>query len=307
MENQKFAVVHIEGGLGKHVASTAVVEGIKKAHSERKVIVVCGYPEVFLGNPFVERVYRLGNTPYFFEDYIRGKDTIIFKHDPYASTDHIHQRKHVIESWFDVFGLTFDNEKPRLFSNYRYAEVVLDAFTRGISKPIMLLHTNGGPYDVNGNYDQRNIKSWSRDMPSPVVDTLVKAYKDRYHILQVAKTKNLIHPDVQGITEPLNNLELLNLVRIAQKRVLIDSSLQHAAAAFNLPSVVLWNGTSPDVFGYEVHKNIKPSKNKIENYSTISSYLYEYELWGDPVQCPYETNNIYDLNEIIKSIEEQKN
>ena len=31
MENQKFAVVHIEGGLGKHVASTAVIEGVKKA------------------------------------------------------------------------------------------------------------------------------------------------------------------------------------------------------------------------------------------------------------------------------------
>ena len=116
MENEKFVIVHIEGGLGKHVASTAVIEGVHKTYPERKVVVVCGYPEVFLANPFVYRVYRLGHTPYFYQDYIKDKDSIILKHDPYASTDHIHQRRHLIESWFDVFGLEYDEEKPKLFS-----------------------------------------------------------------------------------------------------------------------------------------------------------------------------------------------
>jgi ADP-heptose:LPS heptosyltransferase len=304
MEDQKFVIVHMEGGLGKHVVGTAVVEGVKKAYPERKLILVCGYPEVFLGNPYVDRVYRLGHTPYFFEDYVKDKDSIILKHDPYASTDHIHQKRHLIESWFDVFNLSYEGESPQIFSNYRYAEIVVDAFAKKTNKPIMLLHTNGGPYDVNGSYNERNIKSWSRDMPTPIIDALVKQYKNNYHILQVCKSKDLAHPEVQSITEPLNNLELLNLVRIAQKRVLIDSSLQHAAAAFKLPSVVLWNGTNPNVFGYELHKNILPTKGVIEGYSTISSYLYEYELWGDPVQCPYSTNDIYDFEEIKKAIDE---
>ena len=101
-----------------------------------------------------------------------------------------------------------------------------------------------------------------------------------------------------------SNLELLNLVRIAQKRILIDSALQHAAAAFKLPSVVLWNGTNPNVFGYELHKNILPTKGVMEDYRTISSYLYEYELWGDPVQCPYNSNDIYDFEEIKKAVDE---
>jgi hypothetical protein len=48
----------------------------------------------------------------------------------------------------------------------------------------------------------------------------------------------------------------------SEKRLLIDSCLQHAAAAFNLPSTVCWVGTSPEVFGYEIHKNILPNKEK---------------------------------------------
>jgi ADP-heptose:LPS heptosyltransferase len=277
---------------------------VHKTYPERKVVVVCGYPEVFLANPFVYRVYRLGHTPYFYQDYIKDKDSIILKHDPYASTDHIHQRRHLIESWFDVFGLEYGGEKPKLFSNYRYAEIVVDSFTKGVKKPIMLLHTNGGPYDINGSYNQRNIKSWARDMPTPLIDGLVKHYKNKYHILQVCKSNDLAHPEVQAITEPLNNLELLNLTRIAQKRILIDSSLQHAAAAFDLPSVVLWNGTSPNVFGYPLHKNITPSREKIEGYSMITSYLHDYELWGDPAQCPYDSNDLYDINQIVKAVDE---
>jgi len=32
--------------------------------------------------------------------------------------------------------------------------------------------------------------------------------------------------------------------------------LQHASAAMKLPSTVLWVGTSPETFGYEIHDNI---------------------------------------------------
>jgi hypothetical protein len=47
------------------------------------------------------------------------------------------------------------------------------------------------------------------------------------------------------------NMELFSLLLVSQKRVLIDSCLQHAAAAaaLGLSSVVLWVGTSPKVFG----------------------------------------------------------
>ena len=44
--NEKYLVFHVEGGLGKNVASTAVVTHLKKKYNDRKIIVVCSYPEV---------------------------------------------------------------------------------------------------------------------------------------------------------------------------------------------------------------------------------------------------------------------
>ena len=50
----KNVVFFVQGGIGKHIASTAVVECIKNNHPDREIIVVCPYPEVFLNNPFVQ-------------------------------------------------------------------------------------------------------------------------------------------------------------------------------------------------------------------------------------------------------------
>ena len=54
----------------------------------------------------------------------------------------------------------------------------------------------------------------------------------------------------------MSGLELFSILAGSDRRVLIDSCLQHAAAAFKLKSTVLWVGTSPKVFGYNIHKNI---------------------------------------------------
>lgn len=300
--SDKYVVVHFEGGLGKHVAGTAVIRAIKKAYPDRKIVLVCAYPEVFLWNPDCWRVYGLGNTPYFFEDYIRGKDTIILKQDPYSHTEHIHQRQSLVKSWVEIFGLKYAGEEPVLYVPYRIVELTLQKYG-GRPKPILLLHTNGGPYRADDVYDAQNVVSWSRDMPLPVTHAIINKYKDDYHIIQVCKSKANVIQGVEAVVAPQYNLELMTLLRLAQKRVLIDSCLQHAAAAFKLPSVVLWNGTSPDVFGYSMHRNIAPNKPTMEGFKNIKAYLYDYELSGDPLQCPYDSNDIYSVDEIINAID----
>ena len=89
MIEKKYSIFHIEGGLGKHVLSTAVARVIKKNYPERELIVVCAYPEIFINLNFVSRVYRHGNTPYFYQDYIKDTDFLMFKHEPYFTTEHI--------------------------------------------------------------------------------------------------------------------------------------------------------------------------------------------------------------------------
>jgi uncharacterized phage-like protein YoqJ len=60
-----YIIFNPEGGLGKIIASTAVVRNIKATYPDHKIIIVTPWPEVFLNNPNVERVYRSGNTPLF--------------------------------------------------------------------------------------------------------------------------------------------------------------------------------------------------------------------------------------------------
>lgn len=44
---EKYTIFHIEGGFGKHIATTAVAKTIKNNYKDRKLIIVCSYPEIF--------------------------------------------------------------------------------------------------------------------------------------------------------------------------------------------------------------------------------------------------------------------
>ena len=72
----KNIIFFLQGGIGKHIAATAVAECIKNNYKERNLIVICPYPEVFLNNPFVHRTYRSNTCQYFHEDFIKDKDVI---------------------------------------------------------------------------------------------------------------------------------------------------------------------------------------------------------------------------------------
>ena len=106
----KFSIFHLQGGIGKHVAATAVAKTIKENHPDRKLIVVCAYPDIFINLPYVDKVFTLGNTQYFYQDYVKDKDSILFHHEPYYTTDHIHKRKRLIDTWCDMYGLKRTNE-----------------------------------------------------------------------------------------------------------------------------------------------------------------------------------------------------
>jgi hypothetical protein len=100
----------------------------------------------------------------------------------------------------------------------------------------------------------------------------------------------------------MSNFEQFSLLAASDKRVLIDSSLQHAAAGMGLKSTVLWVGTSPVNFGYSLHNNIvaKPPKgtNKL-----IDSYIFDYSFEGNVHECPYnDVTEMFDVNEILKTL-----
>jgi hypothetical protein len=292
---EKYVVWHVEGGLGKNIAATSLLSTIKKTYPDRKFIMVASYPEIFLNFPEIDRVYPAGNAPYFYQDYIEDKDTIVFRHEGYFQSGHISKQQHLIQSWCEVFGLEYTNQQPVLLPNMIQKQFM---FNWNREKPIMLLHTNGGALQDPSSY------AWTRDMPPALVMHIIEKYSQNYHIMQICKNENQVYPGVEPITQHLTNFELASILAVSQKRVLIDSSLQHAAAAMKLPSTVLWVGTSPKVFGYDLHSNIKanPPKHKPK---LLTSYLFDYDFIGDSTQCPYDdVFEIFDFKKVTDTIDQ---
>jgi hypothetical protein len=290
---KKYSIFHIEGGLGKHVLATAVARCIKNNHPNRELIVVCAYPEIYLNLDFVSRVYRLGNTPYFYDDYINEKDSLIFKHEPYFTEDHIHKKLPLIQNWCKLLNLEYNGEKPELVFNLRQQQIGINKWQR--QKPVMVIQTNGGPLN-----DQPYPYSWTRDIPMDVAQQVVNAFSNYYHIIQICRHESNALQGVEVIKDSMSNMELFSLLLFSQKRLLIDSCLQHAAAALNLQSTVLWVGTSPKVFGYNLHHNIVaqlPNTVKLPD-----SYLFDYNFNGMVHECPLFDTNIFNINEIIESL-----
>ena len=113
----KNIIFQVNGGIGKSIMATAVCRAIKKTYPDYNLIVLSGFPEVFIGNPNVHRFYRVGMAPYFYEDFVKGDDTIFMIDEPYLSKGYFKKNVHLVEAWCENLGIKFDGVKPDLFLN----------------------------------------------------------------------------------------------------------------------------------------------------------------------------------------------
>ena len=286
----KSIIFFLQGGIGKHIAATAVAENITKSYPDRKLIVICPYPEVFLNNPCVYRVYRSNSVQYFYQDFIKDKDTIFLGNEVYQSNEYVVENKHLIEAWCNMFGIKYSGENPKLFLNYPEIYDNIRKFKR--EKPILLLQTNGG--------GEGNNYSWARDLPEFLVNSLVDKLKDKYHIFHIARNDQISFENTEKINA--NWRDMFCLIGLSQKRLFIDSFAQHAAAALMLPSTVCWIGTHPDKLGYNIHSNIlAKDQARIFNHN-IDGIVLEKEFVGLPHQCNYNIVDTFSTEEILSTL-----
>jgi len=252
MAKLKYSIFHVQGGFGKHIAATAVAKCIKNNHPGRQLIVVSVWSEIFQNLPFVDRVYQLGNTSYFYQSYIENEDSIIFHNEPYFTTDHIHKKLPLIQTWSKMYGLEYRGEMPDIKFNPLQKKIAKEFWaSRANEKPIMVLQTNGGMYNEQRPY------LWARDMPVALAQKLVDHYSDKYHIFQVKKPSSEALDGVEVVQDPMSNMELVSILLNSEKRILIDSCLQHFSASAEKHGVVIWGSTRWTQFGYSHNKNLQ--------------------------------------------------
>ena len=294
---KKYSLFHVQGGFGKHIAATAVAKCIKNNHPSRELILTAVYTEIYQNLPFVDRVYQLGNTSYYYQTYVEDMDSLIFANEPYFTTDHVNKKLPLVQTWSKMYGLKYKGEMPQITFNHLQKKIAKDFWTgRANGKPIMVIQTNGGLLNEQRPY------LWARDMPIGLAQKLVDHYEKDYHIFQITKPAGEVLDGVEVIKDPMSNMELVSVLLQSEKRILIDSCMQHAAAALKMPSVVLWNGTSPKVFGWDMHTNIqarKPAKFKLPN-----SVFFDFDFIGVEAEYPYvdEDEEIFDFDKIIEAV-----
>lgn len=284
-------IFQINGGIGKVIAATAICASIKAQYPNDKLIVVSGYPDVFLGNKNVDRAYAFGQQAYFYKEYIENQEIKIFAHDPYLETKHIKQEEHLIETWCNLYGLPVTKTTGELFLTQREIDFFSKKFVS--DKPILLMQTNGG-----AEADQKY--SWARDIPSYVVENVIHEFKEQYNIVHIRRDDQIQYDGTFGVSDTFR--ALIVLISLSEKRLLMDSFGQHAAASLNKPSSVLWITNSPKVFGYDLHTNIVVNP-ETTSPELRSAYLSKYNIGGDPIEFPYnKESEMFNVSEIINSL-----
>ena len=279
----QYSVFHIEGGIGKNIVATNVARNIKRTHPDRELVVVAPYPEVFIHNPDVYRVYKTGMCPYFYEDFIKDKDTIVFKHEPYNSNEVITRKSNLAKAWCKSLDLEYDVNKPVLHFNQieqQNALLLQQSYSNG--KPMVAVQINGGmgssPRHINFN--------WFRDLPPQYVQPIINKYKDIFTFIQIRANNQI---QLENCTQvDLSLREIFLLLSQCKTALTIDSVTQHVMATFQKPSLVCWVGNSPIVYGYSMHTNVM--SNLEFKYDNLESYLDPYPLQTQGHQCPHNYN-----------------
>jgi len=289
-------IFQINGGIGKCILATPVCEAIKSQHPNSQLIVMSGYPEVFLNNPFVDRSFAFGQAQYFYQDFIEGKDFKVFAHDPYLQTEYLMQNEHLVQTWTNMFDInTPEDILPKLYITERERIFFSQKFYS--DRPILLLQTNGGAQGQDLKY------SWARDIPSNVVQSVIEEFKNQYNIVHMRREDQIGYEGTLTISDNFRALAVL--IELSNKRLLMDSFGHHAAAALNKPSTVLWVANTPVVFGHDIHDNIvaNPLTKKPE---LKHSYIQKFDITGNLLEFPYNSESeIFDVDKVIASIKNQ--
>ena len=285
-------IFNIDGGLGKNIMATAVLKAIKKQYKKANIIVITGYPDVFIANPNVNKVIQGGQQNGIYAKYIENKDAKVFVADPYHTSDYITESKHLLEIWCDMYGVNYDGEMPEMFIS-KAEKQYFEPFYK-LDKPIMAIQPHGGAIG------QPLMYSWTRDIPQTIMQDVIDYFKDDYAILHIKRQDQLMYANTIGALDNFRSIAIL--LTLSSKRLLIDSSSMHIATALKLPSVVAWIGTNPKVFGYDMHTNLTanaPTKIVEPNHPHFAKHL----LFEDISTLPYnDLNEIFDKKVIINAL-----
>lgn len=284
MEERKNLVLHINGGIGKCIMATAVIRSYKQNYPGSRVVVVSGYPEVFINNSDIYKNFSF-NTPYLWQDYYGNPEWEVSAHDPYMENVWIkNEKEHLIDIWCELLGVPSVQKTPLLFFSGPEVEELIAMIQT--EKPLVIVQSTGGANPA--------ARSWTRNPPQNEFDEFLNKFKDTHFIVHLCLSETPKLTNIHQRLETLSRRQAMCLIHYCAEFVGIDSFGQHARAAnLSAGSTTIFFPLAESVerLGYDLEnfKNIVPVPEVQEIIKSSQDYyatVFKYGIEDVSENCP---------------------
>ena len=245
----------IEGGIGKQVAFTAIINALAKKDKD-KIQIHSPYVDIFGGNTNVKYALDANTIPQHDKRILESQN--ICYSEPYKS-NFIKGEIHIIHSYCKLFGVKYlETMRPKMFTDHYKEDAKKVA---GDDKDFIVIQFSGGQAPAGFNpQNQYFSNDPTRNYHSYLAQKVIDLIKEKHEELKIINFslpnepayKKTERPDLIPFAQWHEILKLSN----CKGFISVDSCLQHFARSAGRKGVVIWGGTRWPQFGYKQNKNI---------------------------------------------------
>lgn len=248
----------VEGGIGKHVAFTALTESLAQKAGE-PIQMLSAYPEVFANNPHVGLSLDMNTTSFHDERVVNSAE--IFYREPYKS-NFVKGKEHILESYSNLYGIEYNPNqiKPSLYLDYQEKHVNQWLMQNGIQNDadLFAVQFTGSQSPVGFNpqmgYQGANME---KNYPHYLAQGVINYLKQKYPNCVILDCTLPNEPGYWNTLKcPIPWQQLPSLLKKCKGWIGIDSCIMHMSVATRTPGVCLWGNTRWTQFGYTCHYNM---------------------------------------------------
>ena len=253
-EDDEVIIIVQDGGLGDCVCSTVMIESARKKHSDKKLIFVTFYPEIFFNNPNIDLLYSSHGVNDLYEKWIKKLrfNSSLLKKDLYNSGIHKIFPGKLSEAYCYYYGVPYHGDNPKVYLTEKELEESKN-FISSFPKPVILIHACASKVNYSPKVKLSPNKDWFDDNWKKLISLLNKDFD----IVQVGGPNE---ERIEGITTYLMGQttirQTMALVKNSLTFVSIDSFINHVGPAVNKSGVVLFGRSNPYIFGHNMNVNV---------------------------------------------------
>ena len=248
----------LEGGLGKQVAFSAVIDKLAKKYKE-PIQLYTPYVGVFANNKNVRMAFESTTLPLRHPD-IMSSDRILYP-EPYKSNWQF-GRQHIIQSYCELLDVTYSTTmRPRLYTDELREPVIEMLAELGVAPEDKFIVTQffGGQTTQGFNPQQQYMAggAGARNYHPYLAQALVNIFRDKYPDYKILNWGLTNEPQLTNVI-PLHcdYRPLHEVLKLSNGFIGTDSSMRHIAKAAGKTGVVIYGETSFVSFGYKDDTNI---------------------------------------------------